>query len=129
MTFNIGSQNAANINNVAGDQHIHGGQFGVTSGTETAVDALTRLRAAIEANPEVAGDPSVRAEVQQIEGALASSPEPDRPAISSALDRLARRLQTLGALTTAGAAIVGPLRELAGWLGPLAGQVISVLPG
>jgi hypothetical protein len=128
MSFNIGSQNAGNINNVAGDQHIHGGQFGV-AGTQDAIDALSRLRAAIDSLPAAAHDQAVRADVDRIDQALNTAGQPDRPAVSSALDRLTHRLGTIGALTTAGAALVGPLRDLAGWLGPLAGNVLTMLPG
>jgi len=50
MTFNIGNQNAAIINNVAGDQRIEGGQHGtaVTAvSTEEARRAVRELRSGL----------------------------------------------------------------------------------
>src|SRR5215472_7210330 len=47
MTFNIGGQNAGIINNVAGDQHITGQQYGTLVTTDDARRALGDLRGAV----------------------------------------------------------------------------------
>jgi hypothetical protein len=49
MTFNIGSQNAGQINNVAGDQTIYGGQQATITSPADALAALPVLREAIAA--------------------------------------------------------------------------------
>lgn len=126
MTFNIGNQNAGTINNVDGDQHIHGGQHAVVQ-TGPALDALAALRLAVEAVPAAAEDVMTRAEVERIDAALQG--ETDRRQASAALERLTRRLQSIGALAAAGTALFEPLRRLAEWLGPLAGNVLAMLPG
>ena len=56
MTFNIGNQNAGTINNVEGDQHVHGGQHGVAS-VAPGLDALDSLRSLMRGIPTVAADP------------------------------------------------------------------------
>ncbi len=49
MTFNIGNQSGGVINNVAGDQHITGGQHGTLVSTEDARRAVGELRRAVTA--------------------------------------------------------------------------------
>ena len=44
MTFTIGTQNAAVINNVAGDQRIDGGQYGTAVTAVTAEQARRAVR-------------------------------------------------------------------------------------
>ena len=94
MTFNIGNQNAGTINNVEGDQHVHGGQHGVAS-VAPGLDALDSLRSLMRGIPTVAADPVATTEVHAIDTALRRS-EPDRRAAASALERLTRRLKSVG---------------------------------
>ena len=130
MTFNINNQNAGTINNVDGDQHVHGGQHSTVhmrQDLKQGRDALADLRSAIDACPEASADPVARHEAARIDEALGVQ-EPDRAAAASALERLTQRLRSIGALASAGAALVEPIRALAGWLGPLAGGVSTMLP-
>jgi hypothetical protein len=128
MTFNIGNQNAGNINNVARDQHITGGQTGIVVTSEQALQALADLRAGIGAT-RLDPVPSVAAqtELRDIEADL-RQPEPDRTRIAPRLERLTRLLLAAGSLASAGSALVAPLGMLAHWLGALGAPILSLLP-
>lgn len=115
MTFNIGSQSGGVINNVAGDQHISGGQYGNLVSTVEVRDAVRALRTAVERS-ELAGNPWVRADVQALSNEV-NSPEPDRSSIADLLARLTVGAKSLGALASTGMALAGPLRTIAQWLG------------
>lgn len=130
MTFNIGNQNAGTINNVEGDQHVHGGQHATVHVQQDLAQgrgALDALRSAVGARPEAADDSVTQGELARIDEAL-RGPEPDRVEAASALERLTRRLASIGSLAAAGAALVEPVRALAEWLGPLAAGVAAMLP-
>src|SRR3954453_23762841 len=128
MTFNIGNQNAGNINNVGRDQHITGGQTGIVVTSEQALQALTDLRAGIEAThldpvPTVAA----QTELRDIEADL-HQPEPGRSRIAPRLERLPRLLLPAVSLASAVAALVAALVMLAHWLGALGAPILSLLP-
>ena len=125
MTFNIGSQSGGIFNNVAGNQHVYGGQQAYA-----AVDqSLRELRAALARHPLPPGPAAAaRAEIAEIEDAVQGGPEPDRPRAAHALDRLTRLLTGAGSLAAAGASLIQPLRALATWLGPIAEHVVTMLP-
>ena len=130
MAFNIGNQNAGTINNVEGDQHVHGGQHTtarIHQDLRQGRDALTDLRSALDSTAQARGDTVARREVERIDEALRGS-EPDRAAAASALERLTRRLTSLGALSAAGAALIAPISAMAEWLGPIAAGVVALLP-
>lgn len=126
MTFNINSQNAAQINNVAGDQHISGGQQGtVTIGT--ARDAAKALRHAVTTAPlpdETADTARVLAEEMDAE---MSKETPDRPAVADRGRRLVELLTSAGSLVTAGSAVIGSLQTLATWLGHLGEPILRLI--
>jgi hypothetical protein len=128
MSFNIGSQQAGVINNVAGDQRVVGGQHGTLVTTEDAVNSVGELRAALD---QVTLDPETRAtarrHVEEIESELQEQPEPDRAKVAGVLERLARLLTAVGAVATAGNALVGPLQALAGWVGALGAPTLALL--
>ena len=128
MTFNIGSQSGGVINNVAGDQHITGQQYGTLVTTEDARRALGDLRHAV--TPAGLGEgaaPDAHAQVAEMDATLQAD-QPDRPRFARALERLTRVLSAAGSLATSGAALLGPLHALAGWLGALGGPILSLLP-
>ncbi|WP_066374987.1 hypothetical protein [Herbidospora mongoliensis] len=123
MTFNIGNQHAANINNVGGDQTIHGGQRGTVHAGEPndwAQSLVTRLRAL--------GLQDEAAEAELIRAELARS-QPDREAVATRLERLTGALTSAGAIAQAGQSLHGPLSALAGWLGALGAPVMQALSG
>ena len=116
------------MNNVAGDQTVHGGQHGTVVSTADALRAVSDLRAALDAaaldGPAAA---EARAAVDEVERELAA-PEPDRGRVAGQLERLTRTVSAAGALAAAGSALVAPLHALAVWLGPLGSHVAGLLP-
>jgi hypothetical protein len=85
--------------------------------TGDARQAVTDLRQALQGSG-LAGDLAVsaQAQVSEMDAALGGA-RPDRPRVARALERLTRLLTATGSLATAGAAPIGPLQALAGWLG------------
>jgi hypothetical protein len=125
MGFHIGQQNAANINNVEGDQTIHGGQHGTF--LADPAQALAALRAAVEATPL---PPHVAAAAKHdLDAASAAldAAEPDKAAAAGALERLTGTLKSAGALASAGAALIGPLQAIGRWLGPVGATLLGML--
>ena len=128
MTFNIGGQNAGIINNVAGDQHITGQQYGTLVTTEDARRALGDLRPAVTAaGLDQATAAAAHTEVTEMDETLRAE-RPDKSRFARALERLTRLLASAGSLATSGAALLGPLHALAGWLGAIGGPVLALLP-
>jgi hypothetical protein len=129
MTFNIGNQTGGVINNVAGDQHISGGQQGVLVTTEDVRRTLASLRQAVTvASLDQATEAGSQAEIAEMDEAVRAE-RPDRHRFARALERLTRLLAAAGSLATAGAALTGPLQALANWLGTIGEPVLHLLPG
>lgn len=125
---NVGQQNAGTINNVDGDQHIYGGQYGAFSATDVqqAVEALRQAVAATPMPPEVAD--AAKAHVEDVDQAL-RRPEPDRQRAASALERLTRLITSVGPLATATTALVPALQAVGRLLGPLGAAALHLLGG
>lgn len=128
MTFNIGNQTGGVINNVAGDQRIAGGQYGTVVTTEAAMRAVQQLRDGL-ATASLGGQTAAEARerVDEIDSHM-RAPQPDRPRIAAALERLTRMLAAAGSLAAAGVSLIGPLQTLAGWLGTLGEPILALLP-
>ena len=128
MTFNIGSQHGGVINNVAGDQHISGQQYGTLVTTEDARRALGELRQVVTTSGlDRATAAAAGTHVAEMDEALRAE-QPDKPRFARVLERLTRLLSAAGSLATSGAALLGPLHALAGWLGALGGPILALLP-
>jgi hypothetical protein len=128
MTFNIGSQSGGVINNVAGDQHITGQQHGTLVTTEDARRTLGDLRHAVTAaGLDQATAAAAHTQVTEMDETLRTE-RPDKSRFAGALERLTRLLAAAGSLATSGAALLGPLHALAGWLGALGGPILALLP-
>lgn len=128
MTFNIGSQSGGVINNVAGDQHISGQQQGILVTTEDARRALGELRHAVTAvGLDQATAAAAGTQVAEMDEVLRAE-RPDKPRFAGALERLTRLLTAAGSLASGGAALLGPLHALAGWLGAIGGPILALLP-
>ena len=126
MTFNIGSQQG-NINNVAGDQTIHGGQHGNFNTVLDPQALLGLLRVELGRMglpPDIARQ--VNSEVG-ILGAQLASPNPDRPTVAQRLVQITRLLASAGAVVTAGGALAGVLVSFATWLGPIGDTVLHAI--
>ncbi len=128
MTFNIGSQSGGNINNVAGDQRITGGQHATVVTTESARQAVLDLRSGLDTTAlDETTAASARTRVDEIDADMKAQ-QPNRSRIASSLERLTRLLVGAGTLVTAGGALLGPLQTLAGWLGTLGEPILRLLP-
>lgn len=128
MSFNIGSQTGGVINNVTGTQHISGGQQGQAVSDAAARSALVDLQAAVQEVSLPSGPVgTATAQLDEIKATL-DSPKPDRSKVGAALEKLAALLIPLGAVTTSGAALIGPIQTLANWVGTWGPSVASLLP-
>lgn len=117
MVFNIGSQQG-NINNVAGNQTIHGGQhgsFATAHLVESAVELASTLRR-LGMDPAAVDAVEVQRELERA--------QPNRVHIASRLTRIAR---SVTAIAGAEAAVHRPLVALAGWLGALGAPILGIL--
>jgi hypothetical protein len=123
MGFNIGNQQAANINNVEGNQTIHGGQHGdYQAGVPSvAAAALVRQLRAMGLSVEAVQAEAIQAELD--------GPSPDHQDIADRLTRLTTVLDSAGKIAQAGQALRGPLTALAGCLGVVGAPILHLLNG
>jgi hypothetical protein len=127
MSIHIKNQHAGVINNVDGDQVIYGDQHGTLVTSEEAQRAVHDLRDALAgAALDDATAAEARARVAEIDAAV-RAPQPDRERAAGPLIRLVKLLNDAGSLATAGAALIGPLQTLAGWLGAHGAAIVSLL--
>ncbi|WP_406221391.1 hypothetical protein [Streptomyces canus] len=126
MSFNIGSQQG-NINNVAGDQTIHGGQhgqFAMATDPRAMLDLLRSELDRLALPPDVASQ--VNTEVASLDAELAS-PSPDRTTMAQRLVQITRLVTAAGAAVTAGGTLAGALSSFAAWLGPIGDSVLHAI--
>lgn len=117
MSPRVENQHAAVINNVNGDQVVYGGQHGTVITSADARRAVYDLRDALAgAALDDATAAEARVRIAEIDAAVQTS-EPDKKRAAGSLKRLVKLLADAGSLATAGAALIGPLQTLAGWLG------------
>ena len=127
MSIHIKNQTASVINNVDGGQVVYGGQHGTVVTREDARRAVRELRDVLAgAGLSDATAAEAHAQVAEIDAAV-HAPQPDKHRAASTLKRLVELLADAGSLATAGAALVGPLQTLAGWLGAHGAAVLSLL--
>jgi hypothetical protein len=130
MTFNIGNQQAGQINNVAGDQTIHGGQHGaLVLDVEQGRTLLADLRRQVAAAslPDGARTAAL-GHIDACERALDGG-EPDARSLGSRLGTVAQVVVTAGAVVSAGTGIGAALAAVAAWLGPVGESIRRMLPG
>lgn len=116
--FNIGEQHAKNIINSEGKDNIISikGNSTVYRADDARRD-LERLRQQLyrlNLRPEALA--AAEGEMDDIDEGLAS-PHVNKRALAGRLERLARQLQNIGVLATAGQALAAPLANLAHWMG------------
>jgi hypothetical protein len=127
MGIHIRDQHAGVINNIDGDQVIHGGQHGTVVTSQDARRAVHDLRDALAgAALDDATAAQARARVAEIDAEV-HAPDPDKQRAAGPLQRLVKLLTDAGSLATAGAALIGPLQTLAGWLGAHGAAIIGLL--
>lgn len=128
MGITVHNQTAGGaINNVEGTQNVYGSQ----SGSVTLGDVQFAVRSLDEAltttpMPEDARR-AARDRVRAIDEEV-NRPQPDRERVADHLAGLSKVLASAGSVMNAGSALVGPLKTLASWLGPLAAPVLALLP-
>lgn len=127
--FNIGSQQAANISNVAGDMTVVGGQHGEATITiATVYRDIQLLREGLQELPlppreRQVADQALDRTTQEVAQAI-----PDKRKIAPHLEEVTQILRKFGALAGAGAALVEPLQRLSSWLGLVGRTVLPLLP-
>ena len=127
MSFTIGSQNAANINNVQGDMIV--GEI-----RAEAHWSPDRLRVALEEVERVLGGLGARPETKTaaretlLQAAREARPSGSPHRAASRLAAPTRLLADTGALASAGSGLVRALRAAAAALGPAGAAVLSLIP-
>jgi len=125
MPFNIGSQQAGVINNVEGNQTIHGGQTGNAVTDPRAL--LDRVRQELAALPLPSGITSrIYPELDAVDAEL-RSPQPDHPAAISRLGQIISRLKSAGTLATTGSGLLTSLTALINSFGDLGRPLLHLL--
>jgi hypothetical protein len=118
-SFNIGQQNAASIQNIAGDATIEGGVH-----AEATWETVELRRTIARAKEEVARLGLPPAELETVNGSLdaaareAGATRPDRYEVGEHLGAATRVLKEAGALVGAGAALFQALYRATELLGP-----------
>ncbi|HEU5065114.1 MAG TPA: hypothetical protein VFT86_04430 [Gaiellaceae bacterium] len=127
-TFNIGQQNAANIQNIGGDSVIHGGiQATASWDTLELRRAIARARDGLG---ELALPQPVLEDVNRsLEAAAneAARPKPDRHDVAEHLAAATTTLREAGALVDAGTTVVDSLRRAVALLGPIGLALVGAL--
>jgi hypothetical protein len=127
-TFNIGSQNAANIQNIGGDALIQGGLYAhATFEVRQLRATLARAReqaAELELPPEVRG-PLDRALTCAV--AEAAREHPDEGRLVGLIGSAGRIVKEAGTVATAGTALIETLRRAAELLGPIGHVALALL--
>jgi ATP phosphoribosyltransferase regulatory subunit HisZ len=121
--FNINGQQAGTINNVAGDQTI-GRQDSTLHAASLGDIGVLRAALAELSLPANARRAAIRA-LDAAEEEL-QQPAPDKRRVAGRLEEVAGVLGQFGVLVSAADRLVGPLQQLAGWLGP-AGHALAAL--
>ena len=122
-TFNIGSQNAASIQNIGGDSVVEGGvNASATWQTVELRTALEQLRTDAAAYSLPAVDEALAAA-----SAEAAQARPERDRVAGFLSTATLRLKEAGALADAGSSLAQALRRCASVLGPAAATVLALL--
>lgn len=127
-TFEIGSQNAASIQNVGGDLTI--GELHVEAAW-SAVEVRQELERLREKLARAALLPERRAAAEEAVGAAAAEaglPAPSRGRIAELLHEATTVVGDAGGLATAGTGLVESLRRTATLLGPAGKTLLALLP-
>jgi hypothetical protein len=125
MVFNIHHQSGGIINNVEGDQHIHGSQQGTVLGLVEVRDAVEQLRAAVTTSGlNEVDSKSVRECLKDIDSEV-KRPEPDKATIATRLKKITEIAKFAGTL----AGIIGPVQTIVAWLGTLGQPIARILTG
>ena len=127
-TFNIGSQNAANIENIGGDAVINGGVYA------HATFEIGELRVTLARAREQAADLELPPDVRDpLDRALACAAgeaardHPDEGRLVGLIGSAGRILKEAGSTATAATALIETLRRAAELLGPIGQAALALL--
>jgi hypothetical protein len=127
MEIHVKNQTAGVITYVEGNQVVYGGQHGTVVTDHDARRAVDELRAALmSATLDRRRAAEARTRVAELDAAV-RTPRPDKSRAADILRRLTELLAGAGSLTTAGAALMGPLQTLASWLGAHGATILGML--
>ena len=127
MEIHVNNQTAGVITYVDGNQVVYGGLHGSVVTDDDAWRAVGDLRAALTSVPlDGSRKAEARARVAELDAAV-RAPRPDKGRAAGILRRLTELLASAGSLTTAGAALMGPLQTLASWLGAHGAVILGML--
>jgi hypothetical protein len=127
MENHINNQTAGVINYVEGTYVVHGGLHGSVVTDHDAWRAVSDLREALASVPmDRPRAAEARARVAELD-AVVRAPRPDKGRAAGILKRLTELLTSAGSLTTASAALMGPLQTLASWLGAHGTAIVGML--
>jgi hypothetical protein len=126
-TFNIGTQNAASIQNIAGDAHIERVQVSASWETNALRTSIARAQEqvrALELPPDLRA--SLDGELNSA-AAEAAKDEPDKHRLSDLLGRAGRLVKEAGAVASGGAAVIETLKQAVTLLGPVGHAALALL--
>jgi hypothetical protein len=127
MEIHVKNQTAGVITYVDGNQVVYGGLHGSVVADEDARRAVGELRVALTSvTLDRSRAAEARAQIAELDGAVRTA-RPDKGRAADILRRLTELLASAGSLTTAGAALMGPLQTLASWLGVHGAAVLGML--
>jgi hypothetical protein len=127
MTFNIGTQQAAALNNVAGNQYINGGQHAAVGAPAEVLAALRNVRAGLgELHLNRADHARVTADLADLDAQLATGAATKSDA-ADRLSRLADAAHRAGVLVTAASGLGDAILTLGRWLGPLGAGLLRLI--
>lgn len=127
MTFHIGSQQAGVLNNVAGDQHNHGGQHAAMPAPPEVLAALAELHARLDQlQLHPADHAQIDAELTELNTSLVAGTATKKDA-AERLTRFADTARRAGVLVTAVSGLGVAITTLGRWLGPVGAALLSLV--
>ena len=127
MTFNIGNQHAAVVNNVARDQTVHGGQHGYVMVPPEVIAAVRAVRAHLSDLALDADDHArAEAELADLDHQLITGQTTHRDT-AHRLSRLLTAARQAGAIITAASSLGTAITTIAHWLGPVGTTLLHLL--
>jgi hypothetical protein len=122
-TFNnrFEGDNYGQINQAGGDVNVT--NVGSSLDALLATDALRAELGRLDLSPETRR--AAEGELDEVEREL-RRPEPDGEKVARRLESLTGVLSSAGALAAAGAALLGPIGAIAGFLGPVGKAVLEL---
>jgi hypothetical protein len=124
-TFNIGTQNAAVVNNVGGNMTVEGG---IHASAQWSYQVRTEIETAREALAQTPLPPDVKASADEaLKEAAEAANGDDRGRVAQLLTKATSTLRDADALASAGSGLLETLARAAKILGPIGATVLALL--